>query len=90
MGEIIYQSLKLFNDFGTHSKYNEYFKENLKLLKAEDFIALLVQHIPPARLHYIRYYVLNSSKTRGKWKDMPYLLRLAPEGWNDKQIAHAE
>ncbi|MBA7637059.1 hypothetical protein ES703_44691 [subsurface metagenome] len=67
-----------------HTKYNEYFKENLKLLKAEKFISLLVQHIPPARLHYIRYYGLYSSRSRGKWKDMPYVLRLAPEVWNQK------
>ena len=68
-----------------HTKYNEYFKENLKLLKAEDFISLLVQHIPPARLHYIRYYGLYSSRSRGKWKDLPYVLRLAPEGWEKEK-----
>ena len=73
-----------------YTKYNEYFKENLKLSKALDFIALLVQHIPPARLHYIRYYGLYSFCSRGKWEDMTYVLRLAPEGWNDKQSAHAE
>jgi len=73
-----------------HTKYNEYLKENLKLLKAEEFIASLVQHIPPAKLHYVRYYGLYSSRSRGKWKDMPYVLRLAPEGWNAKQLANAE
>jgi hypothetical protein len=29
------------------SKYNEYWKENMKLFKAGDFIAELTQHIQP-------------------------------------------
>jgi hypothetical protein len=41
-----------------HTKYNEYFKENLKLLKAEDFIALLVQH-SVGLAHNPKVYVLN-------------------------------
>ena len=64
-----------------HTKYNDYFKENLKLIQAEEFIALLTKHIPPARLHYIRYYGLYSSRTRGRWKDIPHIVNLAPEGW---------
>ena len=31
-----------------HTDYNEYFRENLKIFKASDFIALLTQHLPPA------------------------------------------
>lgn len=73
-----------------HTKYNDYFKENPKLLKAEEFIALLVQHIPPARLHYIRYYGLYSSRSRGRWEHMLHVLRLAPPGWNTKQTTQSE
>jgi hypothetical protein len=48
------------------TKYNEYFKENIKLFKAGDFIAELTQHIPPKHKHLIRYYGLYSSRTKGK------------------------
>ena len=48
------------------TKYNEYWKENIKLFKANDFIAELTQHIPPKHKHLIRYYGLYSSRTKGK------------------------
>ena len=47
-------------------KYNEYWKQNIKLFKADDFIAELTQHIPPKHKHLIRYYGLYSSRTKGK------------------------
>jgi len=34
-----------------HTKYNDYWKESRKLLKAVDFIAELTQHIPPKYKH---------------------------------------
>jgi len=49
-----------------HTKYNDYLGENIKLLKAADFIAELTQHIPPKHKHLIRYYGLYSSRTKGK------------------------
>jgi len=49
-----------------HTKYNDYWKENIKLFKANDFIAELTQHIPPKHIHLIRYYGLYSSRTKGK------------------------
>ncbi len=67
------------------TKYNEYFGENFKVYTASDFIAALTMHIPPARVHLVRYYGLYSSRTRGVWMDMPYIVRLAPEGWAIKQ-----
>jgi hypothetical protein len=48
------------------TKYNEYFKQNIKLFKAGDFIAELTQHLPPKHKHLIRYYGLYSSRTKGK------------------------
>jgi hypothetical protein len=48
------------------TKYNVYWKENIKLFKANDFIAELTQHIPPKHKHLIRYYGLYSSRTKGK------------------------
>ena len=47
-------------------------------------IYFLIQHIPPARLHYIRYYGLYSSRTRSRWKDIPHIVNLAPECWKLK------
>ena len=67
------------------TKYNEYFGENFKVYSGEDFFAALAQHIPRARAHLIRYYGLHSSRSRGIWKDMSYVVRLAPEGWVRKQ-----
>jgi hypothetical protein len=48
------------------TKYNEYWKENIKLFKADDLIAELTQHIPPKHKHLIRCYGLYSSRTKGK------------------------
>jgi len=31
---------------------------------------------------------LYSSRSRGIWKDIPYIVRLAPEGWIKKQVEH--
>ena len=43
-----------------HTDYNEYFKENLKLFDASDFIALPTQHLPPKGVQYIRRYGLGA------------------------------
>ena len=67
------------------TKYNEYFGENFKVYNASDFIAALTQHIPPARVHLVRYYGLYSSRTKGIWNTASYIARLAPEGWPTKQ-----
>jgi len=67
------------------TKYNDYFGENFKVYTASDFIAALTQHIPQARVHLVRYYGLYSSRSRGVWKNMPFVVRLAPEGWVKKQ-----
>jgi len=48
------------------TKYNAYWKEIIKLFKANDFIAELTQHIPTMHKHLIRYYGLYSSRTKGK------------------------
>jgi hypothetical protein len=66
------------------TRYNAYFKENLKVFTAEDFIAELTQHIPPARVRLIRHYGLYSSKSRGKWKDWLHIVKLAPDGWREQ------
>ena len=69
-----------------HTSYNDYFKENLKLFEAPEFIALLTQHLPPRGTHYIRRYGLYSSRSRGKWTDMPYVAASAPNGWKQNRL----
>ena len=55
LGKIVYEPVKRKVLF--HTKYNNYFKENLKVFSGEEFIAQLTQHIPPPRMRLIRYYL---------------------------------
>ena len=50
------------------------------------FLLELTQHIPPRGLQYIRRYGLYSSRTKGKWPDMPHIARLAPTGWKSEHL----
>ena len=75
-----------------HTTYSEYFKENVHLFDPLDFLAELTQHIPPARVQLIRRYGLYSSRIKGHWTGMPYVLQRAPSGWtshNDDAAATA-
>jgi len=79
--KIVYEPVKgkvLF-----HTKYNKYFKENLKVFEAKEFISQLTQHIVPPRMRIIRYYGLYSSRSRQKWEEWKYVSRHAPQGWKD-------
>ena len=85
--KIVYEPVKgkvLF-----HTKYNKYFKENLKVFPAEEFISELVQHISPPRMRLIRYYGLYSSRSRQKWKEWKHVSRHAPDGWKEAHLYHA-
>jgi hypothetical protein len=64
-----------------HTKYSEYFKQNVHLFDALDFLAELTQHIPPKGLQLIRRYGLYASRTKGRWQDMPWVAERAPQGW---------
>ena len=64
-----------------HTHYNEYFKENVHMFKACDFLAELTQHIPPKGLQLIRRYGLYSSRIKGAWESMPHVAERAPVGW---------
>lgn len=64
-----------------HTHYNEYFKENVHIFDACDFLAKLTQHIPPKGVQLIRRYGLYSSRTKGAWEFMPHVAERAPEGW---------
>ena len=64
-----------------HTTYSEYFKQNLHMFDALDFLAELTQHIPPKRLQLIRRYGLYTSRTKGRWKEMPWVAERAPKAW---------
>jgi hypothetical protein len=64
-----------------HTTYSEYFKENIHMFDALDFLSELTQHIPPKRLQLIRRYGLYASRTKGRWAEMPWVAERAPEGW---------
>ncbi len=68
------------------TKYNDYFKENVKMFDAEDFIADLTLHIPPKNVQYIRRYGLYASRTRGIWTSMPEVIARAPEVWKNEHL----
>ena len=64
-----------------HTHYNEYFKGNVHMFNACDFLAELTQHIPPKGVQLIRRYGLYSSRTKGTWESMPHVAERAPAGW---------
>ena len=82
LNKIIYEPFKGKVIFKT--KYNKYFKENLKVYNADELIARLAQHIPLPRIRLIRYFDMYSSKSRGKWKDWEHVSKLAPLGWKEQ------
>jgi len=73
-----------------YSDYNDYFKRNMQVFTMQDFIASVTQHLPSKGVQYIRRYGLYSSRSRGKWVDKPYVVRLAPTGWQDKLNSFTE
>ena len=62
-------------------QYSEYFKQNVRMFDALDFIAELTQHIPPKGVQLIRRYGLYSSRIKGRWSEMAYVVERAPNGW---------
>lgn len=64
-----------------HITYSEYFKQNLHIFDAVDFLVELTQHIPAKRLQLIRRYGLYAFHTKGRWEEMPWVGERAPEGW---------
>jgi len=69
-----------------HTTYSEYFKENVHLFDALDFLAELTQHLPPKGVRLIRRYGLYSSRTKGRWLKMPYVTERAPAGWRKTHL----
>ena len=82
--KIFYEPFKSKVLFKT--KYNDYFKENMKMFDAEDFIADLTLHIPPKNVQYIRRYGLYASRTRETWILIPEVIARAPQGWKNEHL----
>lgn len=64
-----------------HTKYSDYFKENVHMFDPLDFLAELTQHIPPKGTQLIRRYGLYSSRVKGRWEEMDHVAQRAPHGW---------
>jgi hypothetical protein len=63
-----------------YSSDNEFFKGKTEAFSVPRFLLELTQHIPSRGSQYIRRYGLYASRTKGKWLDMPHVMRLAPAG----------
>jgi hypothetical protein len=64
------------------SKPHHNTKRNFEIFKAADFIAALVDHIPPKSKHTVRYYGVYSNKSRGQISRIPD--RIVPASPNQK------
>ena len=73
-----------------HTTYSEYFKQNVKMFDALDFIAELTQHIPPKGVQLIRRYGLYSSRIKGRWSEMAHVVERAPNGWKASHVVATE
>lgn len=72
-----------------HTRYSECFGENTHLFDALEFLAELTQHVPPRRVQLFRRYGLYSSRTKGRWSQMPHVAARAPEGWRESHVPEA-
>ncbi len=69
---------------------NEFFKGKTETFSVVRFLLDLTQHVPPRGSQYIRRYGLYASRTKGKWADMPHVMRLAPAGWKAERLKASE
>ena len=72
-----------------HTKYSDYFKENVHMFDALDFLAELTQQVPPKRTQLIRRYWLHSSRIKGRWDQMEYIADRAPAGWCEAHVSES-
>lgn len=74
----------------SYTSDNEFFQGKTETFYVTRFLLELTQHIPPRGSQYIRRYGLYASRTKGKWPDMPHVVRLAPTGWKAEQAQAPE
>jgi hypothetical protein len=69
---------------------NEFFKGKIESFPVTRFLLELTQHVPLRGSQYVRRYGLYASRTKGKWPDMPHVMRLAPAGWKAKRLQDSD
>ena len=74
----------------SYTSDNEFFQEKTETFSMMRFLLELTQHVPPLGSQYIRRYGLYASRTKGKWPDMPHVMRLAPAGWKAERLKASE
>jgi len=74
----------------SYTSDNDFFKGKIESFSVTRFMLELTQHIPPRGSQYIRRYGLYASRTKGKWPDMPRVMRLAPAGWKAEHLKASE
>jgi len=74
----------------SYTSDNEFFKGKTETFSVVRFLLELTQHVPPRGSQYIRRYGLYASRTKGKWADMPHVMRLAPAGWKAERLKASE
>jgi hypothetical protein len=74
----------------SYTSDNDFFKGKIESFSVTRFLLELTQHIPPRKSQYIRRYGLYASRTKGKWQDMPHVMRLAPAGWKAERLQASE
>jgi hypothetical protein len=74
----------------SYTSDNDFFKGKIESFSVTCFLLELTQHIPPRGSQYIRRYGLYASRTKGKWPDMPHVMRLAPAGWKAGRLKDSE
>ncbi len=71
----------------SYTSDNEFFKGKTETFSVIRFLLELTQHIPPRGSQYIRRYGLYTSRTKGKWPEMPHVMRLAPPPLPDGRLS---
>jgi hypothetical protein len=74
----------------SYTSDNEFFKGKTETFPVMRFFLELTQHIPPKGCQFIRRYGLYASRTKGKWPEMPHVMRLAPPGWKTEHLQAPE
>ena len=70
----------------SYASDNDFFKGKTETFSVIRFLLELTQHIPPRGSQYIRRYGLYASRTKGKWLDVPHIVRIAPAGWRAQRL----
>jgi len=74
----------------SYTSNNDFFRGKIESFSVIRFLLELTQHIPPRGSQYIRRYGLYAARTKGKWPEMPHVMRLAPTGWKAECLQASE